>query len=73
MRLRFLLPFLIVGLPQNITKEGMIDVRHGLLLVCGEERINLLDGALSIFPVWSGLDTVLKFCYSLVSFLLTHD
>ena len=51
---------------RNITKEYLIDVKYGLLLVCGEKWISLLDGALSIFPAWLGVDTVLKFCYSFV-------
>ena len=56
----------MVGLRRNITKECMVDVTHGLLLVWGEERLSLLHGALSIFPAWLGFDTVLRFCYSLV-------
>ena len=50
----------------------MIDVNHGLLLVWGEEPIRLLDGALSIFPAWLGFDTVLRFSYSLVSFVFIY-
>ena len=58
----------IVRLPRNITKEYMIYVKHGLLLVWGEETLSLPDGALSMFLACLGFDTVLRFCYSLVRF-----
>ena len=38
----------IVGLPRNIIKERVIDVKHELLLVLGEERISQLDDTVSI-------------------------
>ena len=44
-------------LPRNITKECM-NVKHGLLLVWGEERIGLLEDVLSILPAWSDFDTM---------------
>ena len=44
-------------LPRNITKE-CINVKHGLLLVWGEERIGLRDDVLSTLTAWSGFDTV---------------
>ena len=36
----------------------MINVKHGLLFVWGEERISLVDDVLSILPGWLGFDTV---------------
>ena len=44
-------------LPRNITKE-CINVKHGLLLVWGEERLGLRDDVLSTLTAWSGFDTV---------------
>ena len=36
----------------------MINVNYGILFVWGEERINLLDGVLSILPAGKGIATV---------------
>ena len=45
-------------LPRNITKECIINAKHGLLFVWGEERICLVDDVLSILPAWFRFDTV---------------
>ena len=44
-------------LPRNVTKE-FINVKHGLLLVLGEERIGQRGDVLSTLSAWSGFDTV---------------
>ena len=44
-------------LPRNITKE-CINVKHGLLLVWGEERIGMQDDVLGTLTPWSGFGTV---------------
>ena len=36
----------------------MINIKHGLLLVWGDEWIVLLDDVLRILTAWSGFDTV---------------